>query len=159
VSVGSTFTDPNSNISFTSPQFSAPTQVTSDVPSTGLSHIDIQIFNQAAQTFLPVIGLVVYSNPNYLFLSQWFSNNVDVNNILATAGVFQSEVINGNNVLLLVGSVPSQYPDGPVDIAYMISPGRDRVVGITQGQEAQVSDYGYDPITLLKQILATLQFH
>jgi hypothetical protein len=159
VSAGNTFTDTTSKVSFTLPQFSVPTQATSTVPTTGLSHIDIQAFNQAAQIFLPVIGMVVYSNPTRLSLSLWFSDNVDVNNILVNAGVFQPEVINGSDVLLLVGSVPSQYPDGPVDIAYMMSPTGDRVVGITQGQEAQTSDYGYDATNLVTALLNTFRFN
>jgi hypothetical protein len=158
VTVGSTYKDPISGVSFTSPQFSVTTQATSSVSSSGLSDIDVQVLDPKAQEYISVIGLIVYSNPSKLSLAQWFSSNVDDDNILHNANVFQAQVINGHSALVFVGPVPSEYQDGPVAFAYMISPSGDRVVAITQGQEAQVSDYGYDPAMLLTQLLATFTF-
>jgi hypothetical protein len=55
--------------------------------------------------------------------------------------------------------LPIQYFNaggGPTEEVYALSPLGDYVITLTQSQVAQLSDYGYEPLTLLVQILNTM---
>jgi hypothetical protein len=159
-SVWQAFADTSLGLSFKYPPFSQPTKA---VRSTGLlPGVDVQIWDPSQQQYVSLIGISIHSNPAVTSLQQWFEQNVDVNGILASSNTFQQQPLqNGLSALVLVGPVPSQYLalSGPVEEAYLMSPAEDRVVSITQSQVAQVSDFSYDPMTLLTQVLGTIKFY
>ncbi len=162
VNVWNAFHDMNLGLAFKYPPFPQPTQIfVTHVSDGSMTHIDLQILDGTTQQFVSLVGLRIFSNSSSTSLQQWFEQNIDIDGILAANGTFQQKQLqNGSIALVLSAPLPDQYLQlsGPVEDAYMISPAGDRVVSITQSQLAQVSDFGYDSLTLLTQILGTMKF-
>ena len=162
ISVWLPFRDVGTGIAFSYPQF-APIQqvITSSISGGSDFRIEIQTLNASNGQYMSLVGMRTYSNPPAASLGQWFHSNIDPAGLLAASGTFR-QVTMGNSVpaLILDGPIPDQYlsSNGPVDEIYAMSPITGRIIAMTQGQEEQLGDFGYEPATTLKQILSTMQF-
>jgi hypothetical protein len=162
--VWTTFSDTASGIHFSFPLFAQTLQVVNNTvnTSTELSDIDINIMNAIEQAYTPLIGIQVFTNLPGTTLQQWFSQNIDDQEFLASAATFQQQQLsNGVTALVQVGPVPDAYltQDGPVADVYAISPNGTKIIVLTGGQEAQVSEFGYDKRSLYVQMLGAASFH
>lgn len=130
----------------------------------GASQIDVELPNATATGFVPAFRVLIYQNPGGLDLNQWFSEHIDVNGILAAGHTFQQQQLkNGLPALVLSNPVPSAYLDvgGSVEDAFVMSPARDRVVGIIQSQDNDLQSLGYsqaDVRALLLTVLGSVDF-
>ena len=161
LSVWNVYSNPPTNITLAYPQFGSGTQVVTSPPPAGQTlYFDIEGWSTSQQQLVPVVGVSVYPNSTGTTLWQWFENNVDVNGILQASGTYQyQQLSNGITALTLAAPLPIQYFNaggGPTEEVYALSPLGDYVITLTQSQVAQLSDYGYEPLTLLVQILNTM---
>jgi hypothetical protein len=156
--------DPITGIQFAYPDFGgtayeAPDPVSQ--PGT-VSSPDIDVIINAAQPFdAAVLYITIYPNTNASTLQQWFESNVDVNGILLANSTYQTvQYSNGLTAMILSDSLPSQFlaAGHPVEEVYATSPDGRFVIAIEQGQETQLSSYGYSPNSLYPLMLAAITF-
>ena len=150
---------------FKVPSFGRPTQLVRDNQWEGISSLEIQIQDPTSSEYVPVFKLVIHSNPDRLSLSDWFRQQIDINNILTDQHIFSlSQSANGNQVLVLTNALPDAYGQaggGPVNDLYMISPAHDYVLTIVPAQDNVLYSLGFTSTglsSLLAQILGTVQF-
>jgi hypothetical protein len=149
--VWNAFSNQQLGFSFRYPTLPVPTTVTVNpsvdaTSSTKIVRINLQENPLSDPTDAFSIG--VYDNPTKQDLQTWFEQNVDVNNILTTAGIYQSKTLaNGVVSLVLTNDLPDQYRDERggdfTDYAYWVSPSHDRVFSIGRGQDSALAGYGY----------------
>lgn len=160
-SVWQSYEDPATGIGLAFPVFGTQTQLKTFSSSGSVISFDIQAWSTSLQAFASVVGVSVYPNASGSDLQQWFENNVDLNGILLANNTFQQETFaNGVTALIISGPVPTQYLDGgsPVEQVYALTPSGKYIVTMTEGQEVQFGDYGYQPLTLFPQILGAMKF-
>jgi hypothetical protein len=156
------YRDTTTNIGIAFPLFGSATQVsTSDVPIGAAASYDIQAWSSSLQAFSSVLGITIYPNLANDGLEQWFEEDIDINGMLLASNTFQSQYFpNGVDALIINGPLPDQYLDtgSPVDQVYAITPDGRFFITMTEGQEAQFSDYGYQPLSLFPQIVGAMSF-
>jgi hypothetical protein len=156
-----TYTNTDLGLSFQYPQFAQETKVEIEQTESQI-FIDIDIKDAADNQFYPVFGLAIYNNPPGQSLTQWFSGNVDVNNILLSTETFQEWQLS-NSIRALVRSKPvPDYGGGPVADSFAISPLGNKIISIQQSQDSLLSELGYsqsDIQTLMRRVLGTIQFN
>ena len=158
-----TFTDPTSHITISFPQLGSTTQPVSTFPPIGgISSFDINGWSAIQQETVPVVAVSLIPNPLALTLQQWFEENVDINGLLQAAATYQTEQFsNGVTALSLANPIPAEYltVGSPTEEVYALSPDGKYVIAMTEAQQAQLSEYGYDSLTLFGQVLNQMTFN
>ena len=167
VSTGATFgvwnlqADQSTGIQFAFPQFSSGTQAVAYSATGAISAFNVEAQSPSQQDLVPILGVAIYPNTSGMNLQQWFEANVDINGMLVAANTFQSlQFSNGVTALIVNGAIPDQYLEigSPTDEVYAISPDGKYIIAMSEGQQAQFSDYGYQPVSLYPQILSSMTF-
>jgi hypothetical protein len=129
-------------------------------------HVAVEYKSEPGGDFYDTLDLHVVPNPEKLSLNQWFSKNVDINDILKTAGSFLLEPLTGQGEMYRLRNlpIPPAYGDlsGPVADAYIMPLSKAYEITFGQSQDNELSNkYGYnnDGISNLEDaILSTLKF-
>jgi len=165
VNVWNQFSDTNTNLSFLFPPMNSSETINSTPgTATTAASLDIAAFDPVINSFVPVLGLTLDTNPDGLTLQQWFEQTVDINGLLLASGaVQQQQLSNGLNAIFITGQIPDQYLmlGGPVSGAYVMSTSGDGVLIIDQPEDANLADLGtstQDIWALLPKILGTMTF-
>lgn len=127
-----------------------------------LSAIDIEVFNLIEQAYENLVIMNIYSHVPGQTLLSWFAQNVDYNNLLISNDTFQQQHLqNGVVVMVQTGPVPAAYLSqaGPVETIYALSPDGSKIIVMSPGSAAQLSEFGFDTNTLLLQLLGSASFH
>ena len=155
IQIWSSFVDASSNTRLLLPPLGTPTTVVTDSVAPARTLLSVQ---RQTET---VLGITIYRVSPGTTLQAWFTTNVDVNNILLNTTTFRYITLSdGLPALVLSSPVPSSYlmVGGPVDFIYIMSPGGDRVVSITPGQESQPADFGFDNAQTMINIASAVIF-
>lgn len=159
--VWATFTDTNTGVQISYPDFGLPSQVRTFFPNTNAERLEVQFQTASDTNFVTGFSLVLITNQTHATLPDWFRQNVDPDGTLVTNGTFVvQQLASGTPVFVLSGPVPADYEGGPLADIYSISTSADTIVIGARSQTGRLDELGLtsdEEVGLLKQVLSTLQ--
>jgi hypothetical protein len=161
VAAPQTLKDPTTGVQITVPNFGSPPQLAFTQPAGEYPLLEIKVTDPKAKSINTAFGISLIPNNSRATLQAWFSQNVDPDGILIANETFvERNLPNGSSAMLLMGTIPAAYLDGPVDDGYLMSPTGDTVVIITTSQVDPLPSLGYsaDQVReIARQILLSVQ--
>ncbi len=127
------------------PTFGLDSQVNEIETAPGYHAINIDLATGSGGAFVTQIGFIIIDNPNQLPIDEWFAINIDVTGTLLATGAFTPvSFSNGLEGFFIAGPLPSEHIDlvGPVDMAYMTSSTRNKVIVATLSQVHDLESFG-----------------
>lgn len=157
-----TYTNADTGVQLKYPDFGTVTRIDTTAGVAGGTMLDVQFQPPGETNFVSGFGILLISNPNHLTLADWFHQNIDSTGVLISNGSFTSSIVNGMDVLLLSGAIPSADLDesGPVADVYALSASQNTIVVLTQSQTGELDSLGLtadQKKEMFRQILTNLQ--